>query len=79
MIKYSKDWTRVTTHGIQYASFTLTEFLELIKENIPEGTSNDDVLIDFNVNACEDYNLYGDTFISQDADMVISIKKQDGS
>ncbi len=79
MIKYSKDWTQVTIRGIRYESFTLAEFIAWVKENVPQGTPDDNILIDFNINACEDYNLYGDTYLSQKADMILSIKKQEES
>ena len=65
-----KTWKVVATRGVKYDSFTLEELLSWIKQNVPEGTANEDIRLEVEVDDTKGY--YDDIIIT--ADMVLSVR-----
>jgi hypothetical protein len=63
-------WKVVSTHDIKYGYFTLSEFLKLIKQKVPEGTKDEDILLAVDVDETSGY--YDDIIVS--AEMEVSVK-----
>lgn len=64
-------WEVVDTHDIKYGYFTLEEFLEQIRQNVPDGTKDEDILLEVDVDDTRGY--YDDVIIS--VEMKVSTKK----
>ena len=43
----NKDWKEVKSLDIKYSEYSLAEFIDLVKNAVPEGTKNDDIRLDF--------------------------------
>lgn len=65
-----KSWKVVATRDVKYDSFTLEELLSWVKKHVPEGTANEDIRLEVEVDDTKGY--YDDIIIS--ADMVLSVR-----
>lgn len=63
-------WKQVVTRDIKYEYSTLAEFLSWIRGNVPEGTKDEDIRLEVEVDDTRGY--YDDIIIT--AEMIISVK-----
>lgn len=63
-------WKIVDIHDIKYEHSTLADFLTMIKQRVPEGTKDEDILIEVDTDTTTGY--YDDIIV--DVEMKISIK-----
>ena len=71
VVKYTKDWEKQNRFSIKNDSYTLAEFLELVKRNVPEGTKPEDICLEFEADY---YKGYYDDYIIE-SELEISIRK----
>jgi hypothetical protein len=67
----NKEWKKVATRDIKYEYSTLAELLSWIKQSVPEGTKEEDILIEVEVDDTKGY--YDDIIIT--AEMKLSVRK----
>lgn len=75
MIKYDNEWKQTSSISLKYSTFTLAEFLELVKRNVPKDTKDEDICLDFQIEDYDDYNLYGEKIYTISAELEVSTKK----
>lgn len=76
MIKSSKDWNKVNSIRIMYTSLTLAELLDWVRENVPSETKHEDILLDFQIEGYDNYNLDGEKYHSIDAELELLVKRR---
>jgi hypothetical protein len=64
------EWKIVATRDVKYVPMTLTELMSWIKENVPEGTKEEDIRIEVAVDQYKEY--YDDIII--EAIMELSVR-----
>lgn len=64
-------WRKVATRDIKYDSFTVAELLSWVKDNVPEGTKDEDIRLAVDVD--ETHGYYDDIIV--DVDMTLSVKE----
>jgi len=67
-----KDWIKITELSIKYDTYTMSEFIEMVKQQVPEGTKDTDIRLDFE--ASDGSNPYYDDLIIESI-LTISIRK----
>jgi hypothetical protein len=65
------EWEVVATRDVKYDYFTLTELLSWVKEHVPEGTKDEDIRLEVEVDDTRGY--YDDIIIT--AEMKLSVRK----
>lgn len=76
MIMYDK-WEKVSTiESLRSESLTLDEFLKKVYEKIPKDTAHEDILLDFDIDAYEEYDDWGGTQLGVTAEMNILFRKK---
>lgn len=66
-------WKTVHTMDVKYDSFSLKNFVEEIKQHVPEGTADEDIDLEFIVE--EEHGYYDDVLIT--ATMLVKVKTND--
>jgi hypothetical protein len=66
-----KEWEKVATRDIKYEYSTLAELLSWIRRSVPEGTKDEDICIEVDVDDTRGY--YDDVIIS--VEMTLSVRK----
>lgn len=64
-------WQLVASRDVKYDYFSLAELLSWIKENVPEGTANEDIRLEVEVDDTRGY--YDDVIIT--AELNLSVRK----
>lgn len=64
-------WEIVATRDVKHEYFTLAELLSWIEENVPEGTNEEDIRLEVEVDDTRGY--YDDIIIT--AEMQLSVRK----
>lgn len=70
--KVKRVWQAVASRDVRYGSITLVELHSWIKENVPEGTEEEDIHLDFEIDTS--YGYYDDVTI--DATMVLKVLRK---
>ena len=67
-----KGWEKLTTVSIKYDIYTLTEFINMVRQGIPEDTKNEDIQLDFDAYESA-VGYYDETVV--ESTLTISIRK----
>lgn len=65
------EWKVVAKRDIKYESMTLSSLLEWVEQNVPTGTNEEDICLDFDTEECSGY--YDDTII--ESTMKLSVRQ----